>query len=74
MFKKREVVKLDWKTAKYRIWNKEKKKWFYLVEKSSSLPFSQFLVEGKENGDLYLACSVHSAPWLWGKAEEIKND
>ena len=43
-----EEIKLDWKTAKYRVWNIQKKKWFYLVEQKSSLPFSQFLVEAKK--------------------------
>ena len=67
-----EEIKLDWKTAKYRFWNIQKKKWFYLVEQKSSLPFSQFLVEAKEDGELYFACSLHSSPWIWGKKERIK--
>lgn len=67
-----EEIKLDWKTAKYRVWNIQKKKWFYLVEQKSSLPFSQFLVEAKENGELYFAISLHSSPWIWGKGERIK--
>lgn len=68
-----EQIQLDFKDAKYKIWNKQKKKWFYLVEKKSSFPFSQFLVEDKKNGDLYLAMSLHSAPWLWGEVVEIHN-
>ena len=67
-----EEIKLDWKTAKYRVWNIQKKKWFYLVEQKSSLPFSQFLVEAKEDGELYFAYSLHISPWIWGEKERIK--
>ena len=67
-----EEIKLDWKTAKYRIWNIQKKKWFYLVEQKSSLPFSQFLIEEKEDGEIYLARSLHISPCIWGKRERIK--
>lgn len=67
-----EEIKLNWKTAKYRIWNKQKKKWFYLVEQKSSLPLNQFLIEAKEDGELYFVCSLHSSPWIWGKKEKIR--
>ena len=66
-----EEIKLDYKKAKYRVWNKEKKKWFYLVEQDSSLPLSQFLIDASGD-DIYFAISLKNYPWIWGKSERIK--
>ncbi len=67
----REEIGLDCKKAKYRVWNKEKKKWFYLVEQNSSLPLSQFLID--TSGDsIYFAISLKDCPQIWGKSERIK--
>ena len=65
-----EEIKLDIKQAKYRIWNKEKKKWFYVVEKQSSFPVSQFLVS--EDDDVILAISLKNSPWIWGRGERLR--
>lgn len=66
-----EEITLDYREAMYRVWNKEKKKWFYLVEQNSSLPLSQFLVDTSGN-DIYFAISLKNCPWIWGKSERIK--
>ena len=66
-----EEIKLDYKKAEYRVWNKEKKKWFYLVEQNSSLPLSQFLIDASGD-DIYFAISLKNYPRIWGKSERIK--
>ena len=66
-----EEIRLDYKKAKYRVWNKEKKKWFYFVEQNSSLPLSQFLID-TSGDDIYFAISLKKCPQIWGKSERIK--
>lgn len=63
---KAQKIKLDYKKAKYRYWNKEKQKWFYLVPSNTSFPLNEFLIDEKGQ-DIYLALSLKDAPWIWGK-------
>ena len=68
---KKEVIELKEEKAIAKVYNKKQKKWYFLIEETSSLPFSGYL---KNGDDLYLSCSLTAAPWLWGDMEDMQGN
>lgn len=56
--------------TKYRVWNKKDKEWFRFQKADNmGYPLNTFL-KSETSDKLYLGCSLTSAPWIWGDAEE----
>lgn len=66
-------IKLDIKDAIAKVWNKEKEKWFYLIEVEEDSPLNAFL-KTEDTDDLYIASSITTAPWLWGEMIDLKTN
>ena len=65
-------IKLDIKDAVAKIYNKEKDKWFYLIEVEDG-PLRGFL-KAEDTDDLYVSSSITAAPWLWGEMIDLKTN